>query len=87
MVMNSTAQLYEAEIISCMKMYCKKEPQVNDYEPTPYPLWDDHDEEGEELLHVVHRSNDHNNTGRREKARQRLFATVMWVIGSSITDY
>ena len=46
--MSSTAQLYEAKMISCMKMCGKKERQVNDYEPAPHPLWDDHDEEEEE---------------------------------------
>ena len=46
--MSSTAQLYEAEMISCMKMYGKKERQVNNSEPTPHPLWNDHDEEEEE---------------------------------------
>ena len=85
--MSSTAQLYEAEMIFCMKMYGKKERQVNDYEPTLQPLWDDHDEEEEEWLHLVHWSNDHNDTSRREKVRRHLFATVMWVIGSLITDY
>ena len=50
MVMSSTVQLYEAEMISCMKMYGKKERQMNDYEPTPHPSpsWDDLDEEEEE---------------------------------------
>ena len=64
--MSSTAQLYEAEMISCMKMYGKKERQVNDCEPTPHPLLDDHDEEEEEWLHVAHLSNDHENTDRKD---------------------
>ena len=34
-VMSSTAQIHEAEMISCIKMWDKKEWQVNDYEPTP----------------------------------------------------
>ena len=87
MVMSSTAQLYEAEMISCMKMYGKKERQVNDYEPIPHPLLDNHDEGEAEFLRVVDQRNDNNNTGRREKVRRHLFATVMWVIGSLIMDY
>ena len=63
--MNSTAQLYEAKIISCMKMYGKKERQVNDYEPTPDLSLDDHDKEVEEWLHVAHPSNDPKNNSRR----------------------
>ena len=46
--MSSTAQLYEAKMISCMKMCGKKERQMNDYEPTLYPSWGDHDEDEEE---------------------------------------
>ena len=46
--MSATAKLNVVEMISCMKMYGKKERLVKDYEPTPYPLWDDHDEDKEE---------------------------------------
>ena len=50
MVTISAAQLYEAEMISSMKMYDKKKRQLNDYEPKSHPLWDDHVEEEEEWL-------------------------------------
>ena len=68
-------------------MYSKKEWQVNDYEPTPYPLWHDNEEEGE-CLQKVNPSNDHNkNTGRTETMRQNLFSTVIWVAGLLLSDY
>ena len=84
--MSSTAQLYEVKLFSCMKMCGKKERQVNDYEPTPHPLWDDHDEEEDVWLHVAHLSNEHKNTGRREKVRRYFFATAMRVVDLLMTD-
>ena len=52
--MSSTVQLHEAEIISYMKMCDKKESLVSDYELTPYPLWDGHEEEeGKDCMKFV----------------------------------
>ena len=74
-------------MISCKKMCGKKKRQVSEYEPTPHPLRDEPEEEEGDRLHVVHPSNDHKDTGRREKVRRHFFETAMRVVDSLMTDY